>query len=42
MVRNGQGTFTYPDGTKYVGKFKDGKEHGQGTWTSPEGEKYVG
>ena len=27
---------------KYVGKFKDGKEHGQGTWTSTEGEKYVG
>jgi len=22
---------------KYVGKFKDGKEHGQGTLTTPDG-----
>jgi len=28
---NGQGTFTYPDGSKYVGEFKDGKSYGQGT-----------
>ena len=23
---NGLGTYTYPDGDKYVGEFKDGKE----------------
>jgi len=35
-------TYTYPDGGKYVGKFKDGKKNGQGTSTYPEGQKYVG
>ena len=35
-------TYTYPDGGKYVGKFKDGKKNGQGTFTYPEGQKYVG
>jgi len=39
-VPNGQGTFTYPDGSKYVGEWKDGKEHGQGTATLPDGSKY--
>ena len=42
-VPNGQGTFTYPDGSKYVGEFKDGKiVNGQGTYTHPDGSKYVG
>ena len=31
--RNGQGTFTYPDGEKYVGEFKDGERNGQGKIT---------
>ena len=35
-------TYTYPDGGKYVGKFKDGKKNGQGTFTFPDGRKYVG
>ena len=39
---NGQGTYTYPDGEKYVGDFKEGLPNGQGTYTSPEGEEYVG
>ena len=28
---NGQGTYIWSDGRKYVGQFKDGKKHGQGT-----------
>ncbi|MBI78471.1 MAG: hypothetical protein CMM53_11960 [Rhodospirillaceae bacterium] len=41
------GTFTFADGTKYVGEFKNDKYHGQGTFTfGPKskwaGDKYVG
>ena len=38
----GRGTFTYPDGRKYVGDWKNGKFHGQGTYTFSNGRKYVG
>ena len=41
-IENGQGTHTYPDGSKYVGEFRDGKRHGQGTYTFQEGDTYVG
>ena len=33
---------TYPNGSKYLGEYKDGKKHGQGTFTYPNGDKYVG
>ena len=33
---------TKPNGTKYVGEYKNGKRHGQGTLTTPDGRKYVG
>ena len=36
------GTYTWPDGQKYVGEYKDDKKHGQGTYTWPDGVKYVG
>jgi hypothetical protein len=36
------GTYTSPDGDKYVGEFKDGKQHGRGTFTFASGNKYVG
>jgi hypothetical protein len=36
------GTYTFADGEKYVGEFKDGKYHGQGTLMWADGEKYVG
>jgi hypothetical protein len=40
---NGQGTYTWADGSSYVGESKDGKKHGQGTFTSPiKGENYRG
>ena len=35
-------TRLYEDGSKYVGEFKDGKQHGQGTYTYANGDKYVG
>lgn len=39
---NGQGTYVYFGGKKYVGGFKDGKRHGQGTFTISGVRKYVG
>ena len=38
---DGQGTYTWSDGRKYVGEWLDGKQNGHGTVTSPDG-KYVG
>ena len=40
--QNGQGTYTYADGTVYVGTFKDDFIAGQGTKTWPDGTQYVG
>ena len=39
---DGQGTYIYPNGEKYVGEYNDGKFNGQGTFTSFDGDKYVG
>ena len=36
------GTETFPDSSKYVGNFKNGKSNGQGTYTNADGSKYVG
>ena len=36
------GTETYPNGDKYVGKWRDGRYNGQGTYTFANGDKYVG
>ena len=36
------GTYTWADGGKYFGEFKDGNFNGQGTGTFASGEKYVG
>ncbi|MBC8443040.1 MAG: MORN motif-containing protein, partial [Proteobacteria bacterium] len=38
----GQGTFTYSNGEKYVGEWKDDKLNGKGTFTWSDGGKYVG
>ena len=37
-----QGTETFPDGSTYVGEWKNGKHHGQGTYTFHDGVKWVG
>ena len=39
---NGQGSYAYPDGSKYVGQFKDYMAHGQGTCAYSNGSKYKG
>ncbi len=39
---NCYGTYTYPNGDKYVGEYKDGEQHGQGTYTFPNRDEYVG
>lgn len=39
---NGQGTFAYPDGSKYDGQFVNGKLFGLGTWYYANGDRYVG
>jgi len=40
--KKGEGTNTWSDGRKYVGKFKNGFPNGQGTETSPVGWRYIG
>jgi hypothetical protein len=39
--RHGQGTYSWKDGRKYIGQWKNGNQNGQGTffWS---GGKYVG
>ncbi|KJU83405.1 MORN repeat protein [Candidatus Magnetobacterium bavaricum] len=39
---NGYGTYSYSNGDKYVGEWKDSKRYGQGTYTLSNGSKYVG
>ena len=39
---NGNGAYTYADGSKYVGEWEAGYQHGQGTYTYADGGKYVG
>ena len=35
--REGQGTFVWADGRKYIGEWKAGKQHGVGTYISKDG-----
>lgn len=39
---SGLGTYTYGDGTKWVGEFSNGKPQGQGTCFYSNGDKYEG
>ena len=41
-VPDGFGSFTVPNGDKFVGEYKDGVKNGQGTYTWSDGRKYVG
>ncbi len=39
---SGKGYYQYPDGSKYIGDFKNGKAIGHGTCYYTNGDKYVG
>jgi hypothetical protein len=39
-MRNGKGTCSYSDGSKYVGDWVDDQKVGQGVFTLPDGERY--
>ncbi len=39
---DGYGTYVSLYGQRYVGEFKNGKNHGHGILTLPDGEKLVG
>jgi len=36
------GTYTFASGNKYVGEWRDDKQHGQGIETSADGDNYIG
>ena len=42
VFHNCFGAYTYDEGDKYVGEWKDDKMHGHGTYTTGSGEFYVG
>ena len=42
MGKNGQGTLTYSNGSKYVGEWEDSNRDGLGALTYSNGNKYVG
>jgi hypothetical protein len=39
---DGSGVYTWKDGRKYVGEYRDDKKHGKGEYTWPDGRKFVG
>ncbi|MGN7611215.1 MJ0042-type zinc finger domain-containing protein [Magnetococcales bacterium HHB-1] len=39
--QNGVGTYGYPDGTRYIGEWKDGKRHGQGIFQMKYGGQFT-
>lgn len=42
LPAQGEGTYNYEDGSKYVGEWEDGDRQGQGTYTYNDGSKYEG
>ena len=38
----GEGTFTWSDGRRYVGMYQNDQKHGHGTFEWPDGRKYIG
>ena len=42
LPSNGYGSYTYHDGSKYTGEWKDSKPHGRGKMEFPDGNIYEG
>jgi antitoxin component YwqK of YwqJK toxin-antitoxin module len=40
--KHGMGTFSWPDGRKYYGSWKNGKQHGIGEYYLPSGDMKSG
>lgn len=38
----GSGVFTWPDGRRYEGEYRDDKKEGNGVFYWPDGRKYEG
>ena len=41
-MRTGRGTYTWPDGRRHEGEYRDDKMNGYGTFTWPDGKRYEG
>lgn len=39
---HGKGIYSWPDGRKYDGDYKEDKKHGVGTYTWTDGKRYIG
>ena len=39
---HGHGAYEYPNGNRYEGEWKEGKQHGHGTYTWADGTRYEG
>ena len=39
---NGIGLYSWPNGRKYRGEFKNNLKHGHGEYTQADGKKYIG
>ena len=41
-MKYGDGIYTFSNGEKYMGEWKDDKIHGEGIYICGDGEKYIG
>jgi len=41
-LRHGRGVFTFANGSRYEGDFRDGKFDGRGVYTFADGDRYEG
>lgn len=42
VEKHGEGTYHYPNGSKYVGQYDQGERHGEGVYYYPTGGRYEG